>query len=251
MNDFLDSIVDLVYEDQKKYHNWYNYPISYTVDVFKGITPLVILLTMYVFRNPPYDALSNPFAWAYFGTHGSYGILWASKNFFLFGDFHQKGSLIAHILTILLLIIYWVPIYLICSQTSRAPVWLIGPGVFLYSYGVFWHFVADLHKTLFLEFRNKLKKEQNHSKIPVENVLKTKLWAYSRNPNYFGEMCIYGSFCILSFHWLPFVLFGAIMVLMWSRLMARKEKSLSRFGKEYEDYKTKASYFFPKFIFRS
>jgi protein-S-isoprenylcysteine O-methyltransferase Ste14 len=245
--DPLSGIVDFVFQDNSKLHNWYNFPISVTVDVFKGLTPFVILLMMFLYRGEPYNALSNPVAWAYFGTHGSYGVLWASKNLFAFGDFHQVGSLVAHILTAGLLIIYWIPIYLICSRTTPAPVWIIGPGVFLYGYGVFWHFVADMHKTVFLEFRTKVKKELGENHKLVDNLLQTKLWKHSRNPNYFGEMCIYGSFCVLSYHWLPFVAFGSIMVIMWGKLMQKKDASLSRFGKEFEEYKKTSNFFIPKF----
>lgn len=244
---FLDKVVDLVFHDNSKQHNWYNFPISVTVDACKGVTPLVILTTMFWFRNPPYNALSNPVAWAYFGTHGSYGLLWASKNMLSFGDFHQIGSLVAHVLTMGLLIIYWIPIYLICSRATPAPVWIIGPGVFLYGCGVFWHFVADMQKTMFIEFRTKVKKELGEDSKVIDNLLKTKLWKHSRNPNYFGEMCIYGSFCVLSYHWLPFVLFGSIMVIMWGKLMQKKDKSLSRFGREFDEYKKTSAFFFPRF----
>jgi hypothetical protein len=128
----LDGLVDFVFQDNSKSHNWYNFPLSVTVDAFKGLTPLFILSVMFFFRGEPYNAFSNPIAWAYFGTHGSYGVLWMSKNLFSFGDFHQVGSLVAHVLTAGLLLIYWIPIVLICSRTTPAPVWIIGPGVFLY-----------------------------------------------------------------------------------------------------------------------
>ena len=242
----LDKVVEFVFEDNSKSHNWYNFPISWTVDTFKGLTPFVILGMMFWFRGAPHNSLSNPTAWAYFGTHGSYGLLWASKNFLSFGDFHQIGSLVAHILTMLLLIIYWIPIYLICSRTTPAPVWIIGPGVFLYGCGVFWHFVADMQKTMFIEFRTKIRKELGEDSKVADNLLKSKLWKHSRNPNYFGEMCIYGSFCVLSYHWLPFLLFGAIMIIMWRKLMEKKDKSLSRFGKEFEEYKKTSAFFLPR-----
>ena len=142
----VDTLIDSVTEGNQKANTWYNFPLCYTVDTFKGLTPFVILLMMYLFRSEPYNALLNPIAWAYFGTHGSYGVLWASKNAFSFGDFHQKGNLFAHFMTMSLLLVYWIPIYLICSRTTPAPVWIIGPGVFLYGYGVFWHFVSDMQK---------------------------------------------------------------------------------------------------------
>ena len=249
-NNPMEAIIEIVFRDNAKEHNWYNFPVSYTVDTFKGLTPLVILLMMYLYREAPYNALSNPVAWTYFGTHGSYGILWASKNYFSFGDFNQKGSLIAHILTVIILVVYWIPIYIICSSTTHAPVWVIGPSVLMYSFGVFWHFVADMQKTVFIELRAKMNKEFGESSTTGAlggNILRSKLWKHSRNPNYFGEMLIYGSFCMLSFHWLPCLLFGTIMLLLWRSLMEKKDKSLSRFGKEFDQYKASSSFFFPKF----
>jgi steroid 5-alpha reductase family enzyme len=103
-----------------------------------------------------------------------------------------------------------------------------------------------MQKTVFIEHRNTIKKELGEKHKLVDNLLQTKLWKHSRNPNYFGEMCIYGSFCVLSYHWLPFVLFGSIMLLMWRKLMLRKDRSLSRFGKEFDDYKKTSNFFFPR-----
>jgi hypothetical protein len=86
---------------------------------------------MFKCNYAPYNALSNPFAWAYFGCHGSYGLLWAGKNFFGFGDerFHKKAPLFMQVLTSLALINYWIPIYLICTSTNRPPYWALGLGL--------------------------------------------------------------------------------------------------------------------------
>ena len=47
----IEIIIEFVYQDNQKEHNWYNFPVSYTVDTFKGLTPLVILLMMFLYRD--------------------------------------------------------------------------------------------------------------------------------------------------------------------------------------------------------
>ena len=47
----IEIIIEFVYQDNQKEHNWYNFPVSYTVDTFKGLTPLVILLMMFLYRE--------------------------------------------------------------------------------------------------------------------------------------------------------------------------------------------------------
>ena len=49
--DPLSKVVDFVFQDNSKSHSWYNFPISYTVDVFKGLTPIVILIMMFLISS--------------------------------------------------------------------------------------------------------------------------------------------------------------------------------------------------------
>ena len=50
----IEIIIEFVFQDNQKEHNWYNFPVSYTVDTFKGLTPLVILLMMFLYREVDY-----------------------------------------------------------------------------------------------------------------------------------------------------------------------------------------------------
>jgi hypothetical protein len=219
-------------------HRWYNIYLSHTIDFCKLITPVIILVIMY-----HYNAWDNPVAWAYFGTHGSYGILWASKTYCGFGDlsFHKHGSIFGHLVTLAQLSLYWLPIYRICNGAgTQAPLPIMGIGIFLYSFGVFWHFTADIQKAEYMSIKNALRLElgdEAAQKI-LGNILKTKMWKWVRNPNYFGELCIYASFCVLSYDWIPFVAFGCIIAVVWSSFIRKKDKSMSRHGSEYAEYKS-------------
>jgi len=75
--------------------------------------------------------------------------------------------------------------------------------------------------------------------------LRTELFGHTRNPNYLGEILIYLSFAILSWHWVPFAVLAAWIFGFFVRNMLRKDKSLSRYP-EFAEYKLRSGLLFPK-----
>ena len=75
-------------------------------------------------------------------------------------------------------------------------------------------------------------------------LLTTGLWARSRNPNYFGELLIYGSFAGLTLHWIPPVILASFVLAVWVPNMIRKDRSLSRYP-EFAEYKKRAGLIVP------
>lgn len=67
-------------------------------------------------------------------------------------------------------------------------------------------------------------------------VLETKLWSVCRNPNYFGELLIYGGFNLCAMHWIPLAYLALVVVGLWLPNMRKKDASLSRF-EEFKQYK--------------
>lgn len=128
---------------------------SQVIDFMKGITPVIILGLIAAFNQ-----WENPTAWVYLGTHGTYGILWVWKSTFGFGDKRWTGkkSWFTNFATLFGLFLYWVPIWIIASTPVNAPPFILGISVVLFGLGVFFHFASDMHKTVFLEFREKIKK---------------------------------------------------------------------------------------------
>ena len=138
--------------------------------------------------------------------------------------------------------------------------------MFMFGTGVFWHFAADMQKTEFLAYRQACAR-MNLPEGSYPRLLTTRLWAFSRNPNYFGELLIYSSFCLLSMHWVPAVWLLSMVGLYvhlfdlenkkyqyfidggmdryWLPSMRLKDKSLSRFGDEWEQYKRSTAFFIP------
>ena len=223
---------------------WLSFRQSTVINLFKGATPLFILYMIFT-----YQAHGNPVAWVYFGVHGCYGLLWVGKSLFGFEDlrFSTRKPLWYNMFTSVALLLYWIPIYLIVHQSEheRAPLPICGLAVMMFGVGVFWHFGSDMQKTVFLEMRQRFKAVDGGDKLFGTSLLKTKFWSYSRNPNYFGELLIYSSFCVLAWSWVPFVWLVCMVAGYWYPSMLKKERSLSRFGKEWQEYRDSSSFFIP------
>jgi protein-S-isoprenylcysteine O-methyltransferase Ste14 len=54
------------------------------------------------------------------------------------------------------------------------------------------------------------------------------MFRYVRHPNYLGEMMIYGSFALMVWHWLPFLVLAWVWILLFAVNMIMKEASMSR-----------------------
>lgn len=205
--------------------------LKHFVDSHKASNAAVILGMMWF-----YGAWENTTAWVYLALHGTYGLLWTLKSIY-FGDprWEQKTSVLYGVgVAWGALSLYWVAPWWITSQGVAAPSWLIGACVALFGIGVFFHFAADMQKHTSLRLR------------PGE-LFTEGLWARCRNPNYFGELLIYTSFCALSMHWAPFLVLGAFIAFYWMPSMLRKDRSLSRYA-GFAEWKRQSSLFFPRLI---
>ena len=112
--------------------------------------------------------------------------------------------------------------------------YMYGICIFIYSIGVFLHFGSDMYKYTFLKF--------NPNKLIQDGMFKN-----CRNINYFGEFLIYSSFSLLAYHWIPFLVLGVFIILVWIPNIIKKEKSLSRY-EEFKEYKNKSYIIIPYII---
>lgn len=198
------------------------------IDAFKGLTAPFVLLVMVIT-----DSLDRFDAWAYLAVHGVYGLIWVIKSR-VFGDRNWERPLRPFRLLLLVTGLggYWVAPVVLCLHETPASAAVVGLGVALFGVGVFLHFAADMQKHMHLQHR--------------PGVLLTEgLWSRSRNPNYLGELLIYSAFCVLARHWIPVVLFGAVIALEWVPNMMRKDRSLSRYA-DFAEWKARSGLLFPR-----
>ena len=205
------------------------------IDSHKGATGLFVLALMFYF-----DRWQNTTAWVYLAVHGSYGLFWITKSR-LFGDKSwEKPTGVLYGLVIWFgLTLYWIAPWLIIRYDVASPPWYLGLCIFLYACGVFYHFASDMQKHISLALR--------------PGLIQSGLWARCRNPNYFGEFLIYGSFVLLPlldgdgwtpFGWVPAIVLGIFLCAVWIPNMLRKDKSLSRYP-EFAAYRRRSGIFIP------
>jgi steroid 5-alpha reductase family enzyme len=124
---------------------------------------------------------------------------------------------------------YMIGPYLLISEHTVPPSWVFALASFLCISGVFLHYVSDAQKFLVLRLRKGL----------IEDCLFARTW----NPNYLGEILIYGGFAVASYHWQPFVVFAG-WFLYFVRNMRRKDKSMFRHP-EFAACKARTGMFLP------
>jgi steroid 5-alpha reductase family enzyme len=200
------------------------------IDFHKAVS-IIVILFLIVF----YDRWDSVTAWVYWAMHGTYGILWCTKSYY-FPDpqWEQSCSIPFAILISFSLSLYWLAAWCIVSSEPELilPPWYIGCVLVIYILGIFLHFTSDMQKHCYL-----------HLQQPRQLITDT-LWSRSRNPNYLGELMIYGAFALMSSHWLPFVILGTIIVSAWIPNMLKKDKSLSRYP-QFQHYKDHTGILFP------
>lgn len=203
---------------------------KFFIDSHKGVTFLFVLLLMAV-----YDQWANPTAWVYLALHGSYGFLWVLKSrIFPDRQWEQTTGLGYGLVIWAGLSLYWVAPWLLNSRGVQAPGWYLALCISLYSFGVFFHFTADIQKYTALQ-------------LQPGRLITTGMFALSRNINYFGELLIYAAFALLAMHWIPIVILLAWVAVYWLPNMRRKDRSLSRYP-EFEAYRSRTRLFIP-FLF--
>lgn len=203
---------------------------KYPIDFAKGITWLIIIGLIYYFNQS-----NNLTAWIYFCLHGSYGIMWVMKsNIFPDKTWERKAGISYTLLITFGLMIYRAPAFIITMTSHEASLQILVSAIILFSFGVYYHFVSDMQKYIFLKYNSGL--------------ITDGLWKQCRHPNYFGELLIYSSFLMLtiesSLWWVPVLILSIFIFIIWVPGMKRIDKSLSRF-EGHEAYKNKTAFIIP------
>jgi steroid 5-alpha reductase family enzyme len=166
--------------------------------------------------------------------HGGYGVLWLLKDR-IYPDKRWEDELPTSlgITTFLLLGAYWVAPWLLISRGVQPSNPIVAIAIFLNLLGVFLHYTSDAQKYFTLKYQ--------------PGLITEGFFARCRNTNYLGELFIYGSFALLSLHWLPFLILAVFTIGVFLPGMRQKDQSLSRHP-EFEQYKLQSGFFLPKFF---
>jgi protein-S-isoprenylcysteine O-methyltransferase Ste14 len=211
----------------------------HAINLHKGsVGPLVLLLMF----------LTNDFslaAWLYLALHGLYGVLWIAKDV-AFGD--PSWNRPASVTSCLAIFVFPLGLYYLAPLVMFTPLGRVVPGgwgttatlplpvafaaVCCFVLGAFFHFVGDAQKYYVL-------KHQRPRQLITDG-----LFALTRNPNYFGEMLIYASFCLLAQHWLPWVACALVWLTVFLVNMVQKERSMARYP-EHAAWKARTGFLFP------
>merc|ERR1712080_124443 len=197
-----------------------NYPclqLRYPINLHKAMTmPLCILLIFL------YDRVT-PATCVYTAVHGTYGILWLAKEVLyrdaIWGASTSLGSAVYLFLS--LGISYWSSPYLLITggaEDEPCPVQL-GVIVTTFILGNWLHHSADVQKHFVLRAR--------------KGLITDGLFCRSRNPNYLGEMMLYGSFAAFVWRhplwWFPWIGLAVVWSCLFYPNWQAKDKSMSRY----------------------
>ncbi len=203
--------------------------ISVYINAHKALVLPVVLGMMWFYQNWSVEAF------VYLSIHGTYSLLWLLKHA-LYPDkrFEERQPLWIGVCFIFFpLAGYYLAPYLLISRHITLPPYLIGLVLFLFTLGVFLHYVSDAQKYYTLQLKKGLIQEGMFSRM--------------RNPNYLGEILSYTAFAIMSLHWLPFLVLAGWTGGFFVRNMLAKDKSLARYP-EFAEYKKKTGLLFPKLL---
>ena len=172
--------------------------------------------------------------------HGSYGLLWYLKHV-AFPDktYLQKCTISCAIVCwVTLLGPYMVPGYLLAAgycpkNISKQRKYF---SLFAYIIGVCLTIAADCQKNFILKYVKKR---------PV--LITDGLFARTRNPNYLGELMLYGSFATLTNHWISYSVIGFAFCTIFPARIFQKEVSLMK-KPGWKDYSESSNILLPKVL---
>lgn len=176
-------------------------------------------------------------AWIYLGLHGSYGLIWLLKDITFPDPNWQRrctyGGGIAAFLGVLGP--YWLIGWLLISGTANPDYPIVDAAWFtlcitVHTLGVAIMIAADCQKYYTLRIQRGL--------------IDDGMFKYIRHPNYLGEMMIYGSYALMVWHWLPWLILGWVWLGLFAVNMTMKEASMSRYAK-WPEYKEKSGMLLP------
>lgn len=201
---------------------------AWVINFQKGATALWVAFLMWYFSDTSVQA------WVYLGLHGTYGIAWLMKDTVFPDPNWQKRITFGGALNALVFVLgpYWIfPFLLISGIAEGASLPWLTLAIAVHTLGLAIMLVADAQKFYTLRYKRGL--------------ITDGMFRFVRHPNYLGEMMVYGSYALVVWHWLPWLILAAIWGLLFQTNMRMKEASMARYP-EWVKYKARTGMVFPR-----
>jgi protein-S-isoprenylcysteine O-methyltransferase Ste14 len=204
---------------------------SWVINFQKCGTFFFLGLLMWIYGN------TSTAAWVYLAMQGSYGVAWFIKDMAFPDPGWQRYITIGGGINAFAGVLgwYWVFGWLLISGTSQ-PQYPLPDGAWfalcisLCLVGTVIMTAADAQKFYTLRLQRGLITDGMHR--------------YVRHPNYLGEMMIYGSFAMMVWHWLPWLVLAWVWLGLFAVNMVQKECSMSRYP-EWQAYRDRTWWLLP------
>ncbi len=202
--------------------------IKHFLNLHKATTFILILGLMLAYNN----FTLGP--WVYLALHGTYGLLWLLKDrIYPDKQWEQEVSLGNGIVLFGIVGLYWIAPFILISSRSSPALPLVSAAIATTILGIFLHYASDAQKYYTLKYQ--------------PGLITEGFFARCRNTNYLGEILIYLGLAMIVTHWLPFVILGGFIALVFLPNMRSKDQSLSRYP-EFVAYQAKSGLLFPKLL---
>eukprot|EP00347_Sterkiella_histriomuscorum_P014011 403362503 len=205
-------------------------PVNIIINLQKcGISVWTIFL-MFYFNN------FSTAMWFYLLLHGSYGAFWVLKDV-IFPDpnFQKKATVMSGGLVIWLTVLghYMVPVYQLASRNANNDISIERMWVctLIYIVGLVLMLLSDSQKFYTLKYK--------------KGLISDGMFKYTRNPNYLGEIMIYGAFILLVNDTLAYICVIQVWVIVFSIRMYIKEVSLRK-KEGWQEYSARSWVLIPK-----
>jgi len=201
-------------------------PVAWSLNVHKYVTIFVIYAMMVHYQR--FDAA----AWVYLALHGIYGYCWLLKDFgFRDERFNTPVSIGgAAMLYVVIGVPYWAIAWVFCARPTATTGFDLFFAVALHTLGVVMMVASDCQRHFTLKYR--------------KGLMTDGMFAWTRNPNYLGEIMLYSAYAFLAAHWLAWAIVGYAVVCVYLPNMYQKDASISRYP-GWSAYKAKSGLLVP------
>jgi len=200
--------------------------LDHAINVQKIVTVFAVFGMMCWFQN------FSAAAWVYLGLHGVYGYTWLIKDLAFPNRAFETRVTISSLGVLYggLNLLYWSLPWLFLARRVEPSGPVLFTAIFMHTLGVAWMVAGDLQKNCTMRHR--------------PGLITEGVFAFTRNPNYLGEVMIYASYALLAAHWFGWLVIALQFFGLFLPRMLVKDASISRHP-GWEEYRRRSGLIVP------